>query len=473
MVDERPVCARRIMTGAILLSLLGAPAASVWSQEEKGPANKHDDPARKKPETAPSSDLPKAPDPPDDSQPSDDGSLKDFIFTTDEAIQFFQARVKRDPKDYISYRYLGEMYERKARESGDHAGFAPAEVALRKSLELFPTYTRAQSSLAAVLCARHKFAEGLAIASKLVDANPKDIDAIATKGDALFELGRYAEAEAAFQKLHQLAQIPEALARLASIAEAKGKVDEAESLMTKALEMARKSGGDKAAAWYLWRLGDLAFDTGRLEDAAKRYSAVPEGVDPFHDATAGLARVRAAQGKTDEAIELYKKAIAIGPDAHMLAALGDIYTRAGKPELAEPLYIQLVKQISGLAENRRNLAIFYLEHDKELPRALELMREDFSERQDIHGRDWLAWALYKNGKPEEAAKIIADAVALGVKDARILYHAGMIELALGHRDRARELFRQSLSANPSFDIAAAKEMRNVLAGDRLQPAPGP
>src|SRR5581483_7317360 len=231
-----------------------------------------------------------------------------YTYTTDEGIAFFQARVAKDPRDYISLRYLGELYERKARESDDSEAFAQAEAALRKSLALSPRYARARASLAAVLCARHRFAEAREIVAKLAAEEPKDIDALAILGDAQFELGRYDEAEATYKRLHELAQIPEAVCRLANIAELKGQAEQATRLMGQAAEMARKAGGPKAAAWYQSRLGDYAFDAGKLDEAAALYETVPKGVDPYHDATYGLARIRAAQGRTDEAIELYKRA---------------------------------------------------------------------------------------------------------------------------------------------------------------------
>lgn len=370
--------------------------------------------------------------------------------------------MKQNPEDAISYRYLGEMYERKAREGGDHAGFAPAEAALRKSLALSPGSPRARASLAAVLCARHKFAEALEIAEPRARERPEDIDVLSTLGDARLELGRYAAAEATYGALAELAAVPEVMARRANLLELTGRTDEVRGLLRRAMAEAERGGGAKAGAWYRWRLGELEFDSGRLDEAAACFEAVPEGVDARHDATAGLARVRAAQGRTDDAIELYRKAIAIGPDAPMLAALGDLLVRAGKPEEAEPLFERVVSQTKDRPESRRVLAMFVLEHDRDLALALELARRDFAERQDIPGRDVLAWALYKNGRAEEAAGVIAEALRLGSRDPRLHFHAGLIEFRLGHPERARELLAKALELNPSFSAAGAEEARRAL-----------
>jgi tetratricopeptide (TPR) repeat protein len=445
----RPRTTAAILWTTSLLAL--APAATAQDTGKKGEAPA---PGR---ETYP----PKPP-PPNEPPPADGGPLA-YVYSTDEAIKFFEARVKANPNDFHSYRYLGEMHERKARESGELAEYERAEAALRRSLELFPKNPRARASLAAVLCSRHKFAEGLAIARELAEKNPRDVDALSTLGDALQELGRYDEAERSYEKLYKLAPIPEVLARLASLDELRGRTDEAQVKMRRACDQARESGGPKAAAWYLGRLGDMAFESGRIDEAASLYQSVPAGVDAYHDATAGLARVRAAQGRIDEAIELYKKAVAIGPDPHMLASLGDLYERSGRPELAAPLFDRLVKETAASPEHRRNLAMFYADHDRDLPKALELARLDIAERQDVCGHDALAWALYKNGKFEDAARPAADALKLGTKDAKLYYHAGLIHLRLGDRDKARELLERALAINPHFSPSGAEAARRALA----------
>jgi tetratricopeptide (TPR) repeat protein len=406
--------------------------------------------------------VPPPPPPPDEPPPEDGGPIANYQYTTDEAIALFRARIKRNPEDFHSYRYLGELLERQARESGDHAAFAPAEEALRKALALNPSYPRARASLAAVLCARHKFAEALEIARPLARERPNDIDALATLGDALLELGRYEEAEGVYEKLAALAPIPEVFARRANLLDLTGRQDAAESLLRRAVEAAEKQGGAKAAAWYRWRLGELAFERGKLDEAAALYASVPDGVDAQHDATAGLARVRAAQGRIDEAIELYQKAIAIGPDAPMLAALGDLLVRTGQPEKAEPLYEQVIRDTKDKPEHRRTLAVFLLDHDRDLPLALELARADYAERQDIPGRDVLAWALFKNGKAEEAAPILDEALKLGNRDARLHYHAGMIHHRLGDASKARALLKRVLELNPYFSASGAEEAKRTL-----------
>jgi tetratricopeptide (TPR) repeat protein len=406
--------------------------------------------------------LPAKPPPPDEPPPEDGGPAA-FHHSTDEAIEIFRDRASKNPNDYLSFRYLGELYERKARETGSDTFFSDAESALRRSLALFETDPRARASLAAVLCARHRFAESLEISSKLVAERPKDLDALATKGDALLELGRYGEAAKAYETLHALAPLPPILARLANLAEFQGRTGDAIRLIGQAALAEQSNYGPKGAAWYHARAGDIAFEAGKLDLAESSYQAVPEGVDAFHDATAGLARIRAAQGRNDEAIALFQKAIALGPDASMLAALGDLHTHLGQPELSKPLFAQVVKQLEGRSEHRRELAMFYADHDIELPRALQLARGDFAERQDVFAYDTLAWTLSKNGRHEEAATAARHALEQGTRHARLYFHAGMIHHRLGDHVRAREYLTEALRINPYFSIQDAAKAREILS----------
>src|SRR4051794_24364214 len=67
----------------------------------------------------------------------------DYTYNTDEAIALFEQRVKAYPSDYTSFVTLGDLFERKARETDDLACFAHAEEALRTALEILPDNPRA------------------------------------------------------------------------------------------------------------------------------------------------------------------------------------------------------------------------------------------------------------------------------------------------------------------------------------------
>src|SRR5262249_48782146 len=119
--------------------------------------------------------------------PAGDDEVTDpskFVYTTDEAIQLFEARVKQDPQDYISLATLGDPYENRARETDALAYYERAGPALRRAVAISPGYPRARVSLAVVLCDRHKFADGLALAREVLKAAPDNPEPLAVIGDA-------------------------------------------------------------------------------------------------------------------------------------------------------------------------------------------------------------------------------------------------------------------------------------------------
>ena len=388
----------------------------------------------------------------------------DYLYSPDEAIELFELRTKVNPRDYTSLTTLGDLYEKKARETDDLAFYAKAEAVLRRSLEIFPDSAKTKVALAVVLGDRHKFAESLAMGESVLKASPRSVDALATVGDAQLELGRYDDAEQSFRAL--VARLPgsgPALARLAHLEELKGKTESSISMFHQAIDSLRKAGETKPGlAWYEVRLADILFNAGRVAEAEAIYVAVLKDVPKQHDATYGLARVRASQNKTAEAIELAKAAVAIGPDAPMLATLGDLFALHGEADRAQAVYNRIETQTSSQPEHTRVLANFYSDYGRNLPRALELARDELIRRQDIYGHDALAWALLKNGHPAEASVAMANALKLGTKDARLFYHVGMIQHALGDQIKARDFLNRALALNPNFSLRDAADARRTL-----------
>ena len=112
------------------------------------------------------------------------------------------------------------------------------------------------------------------MAQQVYQANPENIQALATVGDAYLQLGNYQEAEEAYQVLLSKSNTPPVLARLAHLAELKGNTDEALQLTQRAAGVqldAAQSG--ESAAWYLLRLGDLYFNAGLIDESAEHYEA--------------------------------------------------------------------------------------------------------------------------------------------------------------------------------------------------------
>ena len=263
-------------------------------------------------------------------------SLKDYVYSTGQAIQFYTGRVAKNPQDYMSYRVLGELYYRRAAgEGGGLDDFARAEAAFRRSLAINGKYIAAQArTTPACYASGTSSPRPWRLAREVRKVKPRNHEAMAITADALIEMGRYDEGEQALTELARLVQTAPVLARQANLAELRGKLDEAERLTREAIAKIRTAGGSASdLAWYEGRLGDFALAGGRLDEAEALYRALPEGTDPFHDATAGRARIAAIQGRLDEAVVvLFEKAVVHRPQIRTCWQLSatSIWPRGGR-----------------------------------------------------------------------------------------------------------------------------------------------
>ncbi len=133
-------------------------------------------------------------------------------------------------------------------------------------------------------------------------------------------------------------------------------------------------------------------------------------------------------------------------------------------------YIAFLNTLNRTLYNRE-LALFYADHERKLPEALELARRELEVRKDLYTYDVLAWALYKNGQPQEALSAMRRALSLGTQDARLFFHAGMIYHRLGQPQEAERYLQRALAVNPAFHIFHAEVAGRTL--EALAAAQGP
>jgi tetratricopeptide (TPR) repeat protein len=397
---------------------------------------------------------------------------------TNELIKTLQLRVKRYPEDYAGYAGLGAAYLQKGRETGDAADFELAKSALEKSLDLLsndPAAAFAMTQMAVVCMAEHRFDDALAWAQKALALGSGDPSPWAIAGDALADIGDYPGAAEAYSKLESLyGSEDEKLAfsyqrdsRMSFLRFVAGDTPGAIELMRSAVRTAIETHMPaENIAWSQYQLGEELFQTGETEGAENAYLAALEDYPGYYRGLAGLARVRVAQSRYTDAVDLYKRAIAAVPYPEYAAALGDIYQKLGQLGEAHKQY-KLVEFIGHLSQinqqiHNRDLALFYADHHLKLNESLQLARGELEVRHDIYTWDVLAWSLYQNRKFPEAAEAIPHALGQGTKDAQLFFHAGMIYEKAGDSAKARDYLRRALETNPHFHILYSKVATEAL-----------
>jgi tetratricopeptide (TPR) repeat protein len=376
---------------------------------------------------------------------------------TEGQVARLEQRVDENPRDAEGLSLLGLGYQQRARETGDPSFYARSEEALRRALALTPRDGLAVTGLAALAASRHSFEEARRLAERARRLAP-DLAAVdGILGDALVELGRYEEAFAAFDRMAARKPTLAAYARVAYARELLGRPAAAIAAMK--LAVGAGAGQGENEAWALVELGHLHFNSGRLRPAERAYREALARFPGFHRAQAGLARVEAARGRLVTAVGLYRRALEAVPLPEYAAALGETLEAAGRTAEAQEAYAVVDATQRLLEDNgvRTDLetALVDLDRGVRLPDALARAREAYEERRSIEAEDVLAWALYKNGRCEEARVHSVRALRLGTLSALKLFHRGLIERCLGRGAEAEAFLRRALDVNPYFSLRYA------------------
>jgi len=397
----------------------------------------------------------------------------DYLFTaagrvgtsTKELVEQLQSRLRSSPDDWRINSQLGLAYLQLAREIADPTYYQKAEAALEKALDYEPEDYASVSGMGALALARHQFRVGLEWGERARQINPERTYAYGVIADAQIELGLYEEAIQTLQLMVDLRPDMSSYARISYIRELHGDMEGAFEMMRWAAD-----GGApnlENSAWIRTQLGNLYFNGGDLKQAEQEYVKTLNGYPGYVYALAGLGRVRTAQGKSDEAIQLLKKASEVTPLPEFIITLADIYEMNSQHEAAQQQYellqvIQKLYQANGV-DMDLEIALFNADHGIDLEKTLAEARQAYTRRPGIYAADVLAWTLYNAGDYREARRYSQIALRLGTKDALKLFHAGMIAYRLGDNILAREFLREALAINPYFSMRYSPEAQRILS----------
>ena len=354
---------------------------------------------------------------------------------------------------------------RTARETGDPTWYGHARAAVDRALDIDPDDPAARRIKAWVLLGQHEFHEALVLAEQSLAREPRDWMSWANLTDACVELGDYARAVDAADRLAALRPGVAAYTRVAGLQALLG--DRATAITTLEVAVAAAERAEpETLAWTLVHLGHEHLALGDADAASRAYERALDTFADYHLALAGLARARAAQGRIADAIGLATRAVERVPSPALHGLLADLHAVAGDAREADR-ELDLVRVMERLAAVQgvsygRETALVLADHDRDLADALGIARADHARRPDVYGDDALAWTLYKTGRHADAKRAAARALRLGTEDASLHYHAGMIAAALGRPRSAARHLERALALAPAFDIRQAPMARAAL-----------
>jgi tetratricopeptide (TPR) repeat protein len=401
--------------------------------------------------------------------PADAGAVVPNAATdTDRKIAFWQDRIAANPRSDVQYQYLGEIFSLKGRETGDINQYARAAEAFERALELYPGNTAARFGRAVTHLALHQWHDAISEATQILQADRRALGAVAVIGDASLEIGDLDTARAAYETLRERADAPSVQSRLARLAFLEGDTTGAIQIVDAAASAgAALNRSSEEQAFYRYSAGEYRLSHGDVEGAKRDFDAALAILPDYYLALAGRGRVAFAEGDIDDAIGRYRAAVAIIPRPELLAYLGDLHALNGAPADAERQYeaVDFIAELGDVQAEvaNREVALFQASHGRDTAHAVRLATAELETRKDIYGYDALAWALYNDGRAARALEPALRSLALGTQDPKLLYHAGMIEIAVGRASAGRARLEAALALNPAFDPLGAAAARAALA----------
>jgi tetratricopeptide (TPR) repeat protein len=393
-------------------------------------------------------------------------AVSDRLSTT---IEQSQARLRRVPGDATTWAGLGGAYVEQARVSGNPAYYTQAQGALERSLALAPTANGpALVGMGALANARHDFAAARGYAEQALAVNPASMEANGVLADAATQLGDTATATAAVQRMLDLRPGVASFTRASYELELHGDVDGARTALERALGAATSTDEVAFCEYYL---GELAWNHGDAALAERHYgrglAADPDNAQLLQ----GRAKVLAATGRVEAAIDGYRVLTRRVPLPQYLLEYGELLESAGRVPEARAQYDLLGKQheLARAAGSQDGLAAAQLAADHGDPAtAVTLAQAEYARAPSIFTADALAWSLHAAHRDAEALPYAERATGLGRRDAPADFHHGMVLAGLGRTDEAIATLAGALVTNPHFSPLHATTARLTLDTLRRQ-----
>ncbi len=370
-------------------------------------------------------------------------------------------KYNKDKTDFASLLKVVEVYIYEARVTGEHPHYYSAALnTLNWMLNQESSLTKDQkfNSLfykATVLLSQHRFNEALETGKEALELNDFNSGIYGVLVDANVEIGNYEEAVKMADKMIEIRPDLRSYSRISYLREIYGDVKGAKSAMIGAVKT-----GDPISEYTCWglkTLGEIYESEGELDSAATCYEITLERRPNYPFGIAGLAKIQAKKGNTEEALKLYNEALEILPEIGFNIDVANLKMKQGKLENKEATINEIETMFKEDIESGHNMDLEYanflytFKDDYDAALALAL-KEHKNRANNIDVNKTLAFIYYGKKDIKNADKHLKVAMATGKKDAELFYLKGLIE-------NDNKLIEKSLAMNPYQSHQFLKEKK--------------
>jgi tetratricopeptide (TPR) repeat protein len=357
----------------------------------------------------------------------------------DQEIPRLQDEARRGTNSGRALERLGWLFVSKARLNYDPGYYKLAEASAVCLEAKQPHSPEALLLRAHVLHSLHRFNDAEVLARELVAMRGIPFD-YGVLGDALMDEGRLSEAVAAYQKMNDMRPDLQSYTRAAYMRWLTGDLSGAIELMRMAARMGSPL-DPEPAAWANTKLALFELQAGNTKMAQEACEAALDFRGDYAPALLARGRILLAGNKNAEAVKALQRAADLNPLPEYQWILADALRATERTEEADAVEAEIVR--IGAVSDPRTLALFLATKGRQTDKALSLTQDELKTRQDVFTQDALAWSLAASGKAEEASTHMKEALAVGTKDARLFYHAGVIAAMTGRKQEARHWFGEA------------------------------
>jgi tetratricopeptide (TPR) repeat protein len=391
-----------------------------------------------------------------------------------QRIAAAQSQIEADPKKVQAYNELALALLRRNRETLDPRYLKDADVAVAQGLKLDPDDFQLLKAQVALMLSRHEFTLARERAKILNRRTPDDVMTYGLLAEADIALGNYPEAETKAQwMMNLLPNNTPALLVGATLRMLYGNAHGAIEFLNRAYAQTSPAEVEDLA-WIANQIAAIQIESGQDDAAALTLERADLLFPHYLYTMENRARVRMAQDRAGDAVQLWSQAARIDRDPHVLYELAKAQAAAGQSSEARTTLAQFEElasdPASATSQSKLDLILTYAATPANAPDALRLSQEEIAERQDVWTLDAYAWALYANSRYQDAEDAVQKAIAVGIESAQIFDHAGHITLKLNHSADAAKRFKLAVQSNPASEFAgdALKAGSQVLAADERE-----
>ena len=380
-----------------------------------------------------------------------------------EEVQFWKARLSKNPNDENSLLKLAGLYAEMFKTSGSLGNIQLSDSLYKLVLDQYPGgNAEILQSLATNAIAQHKFPDAKDYAEKALNLKDKKAASLLLLVDVSLEIGDYARANkilGQFKNKNSFAY----LIRKAKAEDHSGMGDSAIACMEKAYE--RISGNKVLAQWALSNLADMYGHAGRVDKAYATYLEVLR-INPEHDhALKGIAWICISRDGNFRDAKKIINALATRnfmPESHLwlatIAAMenNEIQKRRHLNDFKSSVSGQDYKPMYS-----KYLALIEAE-DFNPAVAQEIAEEEIKNRPTPDSFDLLAWSYYQQGNFNKAHDIATRRVEDQTFEPLASYHLGMIYLASGNAILAKEYLEKALDSEFELGPLVTRQIKSAL-----------